>query len=220
MEAIDELIKILSILRSKDGCSWDQKQTHQSLLKHLQEEVWEVIDAIQLGLLNKELKEELGDLLLQVVFHSQLAAELGNFSFNDVVKQLNQKLINRHPHVFDKENTPADFDIEKEWKHLKVKELGKAYHPLERIPLSTSAAYLFSKLEDYEDNDLVKVEDLVKMLQNLSPKDETEKTKQQIGKIFYALSLFCKSKNIDWEKAYKDLLEKKKQAIIENNKKA
>jgi tetrapyrrole methylase family protein/MazG family protein len=95
----NELVSIMKKLRSKDGCPWDKKQTHRSITPYLLEEAYEVIEAINKGDDNN-MKEELGDLLLQVVFHAQIADDRGKFGIDDVVDGLNNKLIVRHPHVF------------------------------------------------------------------------------------------------------------------------
>src|SRR6201982_2822066 len=96
---VDRLSKIVAQLRSPNGCPWDREQTHQSLKPHLIEECYELIDAIDTGD-DKELKEELGDLLLQVVLHSQMASEENRFDLGDVATFIADKLVNLHPHVF------------------------------------------------------------------------------------------------------------------------
>lgn len=111
-------------LRAPGGCPWDREQTHASLLKYLKEESEEVVQAVR-----KEdwenLKEELGDVLLQILFHSQIASERKAFDINDVLALLKHKLVRRHPHVFDKKNhsniKTAD-DVRREWKQIKAKE--------------------------------------------------------------------------------------------------
>jgi tetrapyrrole methylase family protein / MazG family protein len=95
----ERLTVLMDILRSPQGCAWDRKQTHQSLLPYLIEETYEVVEVIESGRLS-ELAEELGDLLTQIVFHAQLANERGEFEINDAVNTVVDKLVNRHPHVF------------------------------------------------------------------------------------------------------------------------
>jgi XTP/dITP diphosphohydrolase len=97
--AIEDLLKIMARLRSPTGCPWDREQNHRSLRWHAVEEVYELIDAIESGD-DEELEEELGDLLMQVVFHCQLARERGVFDFDRVARHLADKLVRRHPHVF------------------------------------------------------------------------------------------------------------------------
>lgn len=121
---IGELIEVVEILRSENGCEWDRAQTHQTLKRCLRDESQEVIDAID----NKDdenLCEELGDLLLQVLMNAQVAKERGAFDFSKVVQGLTDKLIRRHPHVFGDEDRPSTPEESlKLWK--KVKEIEKA----------------------------------------------------------------------------------------------
>src|SRR5216110_2195213 len=97
--AIVDLLKVMAKLRSPQGCPWDREQDHKTLRFHAVEEVYELIDAIETGD-DHELLEELGDLLLQVIFHCQLAQERGAFDFDDVAGNISEKLTRRHPHVF------------------------------------------------------------------------------------------------------------------------
>ncbi|NLB34264.1 MAG: MazG family protein [Elusimicrobia bacterium] len=121
---LEELIALCAKLRSQDGCMWDREQTHESLISCLEEEAGEVADAIR----NKDtenLKEELGDLLYQVVFHSQLASERGDFDLRDVIEGICEKLIRRHPHVFSDTKVNSIEDILKNWSRIKKEEKKK-----------------------------------------------------------------------------------------------
>jgi MazG family protein len=112
-------------LRQPDGCPWDREQTHASLRKHLLEETYEVYDALEAGA-TPALAEELGDLLLQVVLHAQLAAEAGVFDLADVQAALATKIVRRHPHVFgDAEATTAS-DVNRQWERIKATERASA----------------------------------------------------------------------------------------------
>ena len=115
--AINRLLEIMARLRSPKGCPWDREQDHRSLRWHAVEEVYELLDAID-AKDDHELEEELGDLLLQVVFHCQLARERGAFDFNDVTRNISDKLIRRHPHVFG---------------NLKVKDVDQVWANWEKI---------------------------------------------------------------------------------------
>lgn len=120
-EIFNELIKLCNRLRAPDGCMWDREQTHESLIPYLREESEEVIHAIKAGdTIN--LKEELGDLLYQVIFHSQIATENNDFSINDVIEDLITKLVRRHPHVFGDTKVSSVEDILKNWEKIKKKE--------------------------------------------------------------------------------------------------
>lgn len=116
---IDDLVEIVTLLRSKDGCPWDKVQTHESIRMNLVEETYEVIEAID----QKNpalLREELGDLLLQVVFHAQLEAEEHRFTLEDVCTEICQKLIIRHPHVFGSVSADSTEDALKNWDAVKA----------------------------------------------------------------------------------------------------
>lgn len=110
-------------LRAPGGCPWDREQTHKSLLKYLKEESAEVVEAVTKNDI-ENLEEELGDVLLQILFHSQIAAESKRFTIHDVVDTLAKKLVRRHPHVFGKgkkETLTAD-DVRRRWKAIKARE--------------------------------------------------------------------------------------------------
>lgn len=124
----DELINVMARLRAPGGCPWDREQTYQSLAQYLLEECYETFDAIQEADATGEthnLQEELGDVLLQVVFHSTIAKEKGDFTIDDVVAGVTEKLILRHPHVFGERNLETAQDVLDNWDELK-KEQQKA----------------------------------------------------------------------------------------------
>ncbi|MCX8164897.1 MAG: nucleoside triphosphate pyrophosphohydrolase [Aquificaceae bacterium] len=139
MDVFEELVAIMEELRSK--CPWDRNQTHQSLKKYLIEEAYELADAID-AYDDKKLKEELGDLLLQVVFHSQIAKERGAFDIWDVVKTLKVKLVERHPHVFACESPE---EVLKNWEERKLKNRNSI---LDGIPKGMPALMRSQKLQD------------------------------------------------------------------------
>ena len=127
--AINDLLKVMAKLRSPKGCPWDREQDHLSLRRHAVEEVYELIDAIE-ARDDHEMAEELGDLLLQVVFHCQLARERGAFDFEKVTRHLVDKLIRRHPHVF---GTTKVKDVDEVWANWeKIKRAEKQGTHLER----------------------------------------------------------------------------------------
>jgi tetrapyrrole methylase family protein/MazG family protein len=117
----DTLVEIIARLRSPQGCSWDREQTHSSLRENLLEECYEVLESIDEGD-EESLRGELGDLLLQVVFHAQIAAENGSFELADVIRDINRKLVRRHPHVFDGKKVDGAKDVLANWEEIKKKE--------------------------------------------------------------------------------------------------
>jgi len=118
---MQELINIMARLRSPDGCPWDREQTHESLLQYLLEESAEVFEASRSGQMD-HLKEELGDILLQVVFHAQIAQENGQFAIDDVVRAICDKLIRRHPHVFANTSAETSEAVKQQWEVIKAAE--------------------------------------------------------------------------------------------------
>ena len=119
--AIDDLLKVMAILRSPKGCPWDREQDHMTLRFHAVEEVYELIDAIEAGD-DHEIVEELGDLLLQVVFHCQLGKERGTFDFETVARQMTEKLLRRHPHVFGDSDAKTVDAVWAQWDKIKHAE--------------------------------------------------------------------------------------------------
>ena len=119
--AINDLLRVMAKLRSPTGCPWDREQSHLTLRRHAIEEVYELIDAIE-ARDDVEMAEELGDLLLQVVFHCQLARERGAFDFEKVTRHLVDKLIRRHPHVFGKIKVKDVDEVWANWEKIKKAE--------------------------------------------------------------------------------------------------
>jgi len=117
----EDLVALMARLRAPDGCPWDRAQTPQSLRTYLLEETYEVLDAIERQDA-AALKDELGDLLLQVLFHAQLAAEQGRFSIDDVLTELHDKLVRRHPHVFGSAEAKTPDQVKVNWEALKAAE--------------------------------------------------------------------------------------------------
>lgn len=121
MSAIEDLKATMARLRAPDGCPWDQEQTHASLVRCLIDEVSELIDTIDRGDY-PHMREELGDVLIQVVFHAQIAAERGEFAFDDVARDINDKLVRRHPHVFGTGKLDTSEQVIAKWEEIKATE--------------------------------------------------------------------------------------------------
>jgi MazG family protein len=148
-ESIFELMEVMARLRSHEGCPWDREQDHLSLRYHAVEEVYELIDAIESGD-DLEMAEELGDLLLQVVFHCQLAAERQAFDFKTVCRRIVDKLIRRHPHVFGESKIRTVAGVWAQWEHIKRAEKSGTRHErpsaLDGIPRHLPALQRAEKL--------------------------------------------------------------------------
>jgi tetrapyrrole methylase family protein / MazG family protein len=144
-KSFDDLVQLMARLRAADGCPWDRKQTHESLKPYLVEEAYEVLEAIDHADIMR-LREELGDVLLQVIFHAQIGAEQDTFSIEDVIRTLADKLVRRHPHVFgtaDQKQDALDADgVKLRWEQIKRNERVEKGHDtsaLEGVPKTLPA---------------------------------------------------------------------------------
>ncbi len=145
---LDPLVTVMQRLRGKEGCPWDRQQTHQTLKPYLVEESYEVLEAIDEKSVDK-LCEELGDVMLQVVFHAQLAAEAAAFDINDVIRVITEKMIRRHPHVFSETKVKGVSDVLRNWDEIKRGEHGHQEREsiLDGIPKELPALLLAQKIQ-------------------------------------------------------------------------
>jgi MazG family protein len=120
-EWFEKLVALQAQLRAPNGCPWDREQTHATLRTYLLEEAYEVLDALESGD-DAKFAEEMGDLLLQIVFHSQIAAEEGRFTVSDVIREIHEKMVRRHPHVFGEKRARDAAEVLKNWEQIKVEE--------------------------------------------------------------------------------------------------
>jgi tetrapyrrole methylase family protein/MazG family protein len=144
-ENLEKLIETVRTLRSENGCQWDREQTHATLKPNMLEEAYEAVDAIDNNDM-KHLKEELGDVLLQVVLHSQIADEEGAFNVDDVAKEINEKLIRRHPHVFGNVEVNSTQDILDNWEAIKKEEKAHRKSVMDGISKAQSALMSAQKI--------------------------------------------------------------------------
>jgi MazG family protein len=124
-KAFESLVALQARLRAPNGCPWDREQTHETLRTYLVEETYEVLEALESGDAHK-FADELGDLLLQIVFHAQLAGEAGKFDIADVIERIYSKMVRRHPHVFGKVQAGTSAQVLKNWEQLKAEERAKS----------------------------------------------------------------------------------------------
>nr|WP_232060116.1 nucleoside triphosphate pyrophosphohydrolase [Athalassotoga saccharophila] len=201
--SIEELLKTMRVLRSKNGCEWDKAQTHLSLKPYIIEESFEVVEAIDSGD-QKKLKEELGDLLLQIVFQSIISEEEKSFDFYDVVENLNEKLIRRHPHVFSSEK---GYSYER-WEEIKSKEKGKPKTKLGEINPVIPALSMARRIQenaaeygfDWKEVDPVydKVYEEIEEVKNAKSPSQKE---EEIGDLLFAVVNLSRHLGIDPESA-------------------
>ena len=203
---MDRLAKIVAQLRSPDGCPWDREQTHESLKSHLLEECYELIDAID-AKDDEELKEELGDLLLQVVLHSQMAAEENRFTLEDVAGVIADKLIHRHPHVFGETRLPDSEAVLNQWDRIKRVEKIDRVSALDGVPKTLPALARAQKIQgkaarvgfDWSDaaGPLEKIHEELREVQT-TPESQLE---EEIGDLLFAVVNFARKKKLDAEQA-------------------
>lgn len=145
--SLERLVSLMGALRGEQGCPWDREQTHQSLKPYVVEETYEVLEAIDSGKTDK-LKEELGDLLLQVVFHAQLATENNQFNIDDVINSISDKLIRRHPHVFAGTKVAGVAGVLENWEKIKLSEIpGERESALDGVPKDLPALLKAEKVQ-------------------------------------------------------------------------
>ena len=203
---MDRLAKIVAQLRSPDGCPWDREQTHESLKSHLLEECYELIDAID-AKDDEELKEELGDLLLQVVLHSQMAAEENRFTLEDVAGVIADKLIHRHPHVFGETRLPDSEAVLNQWDCIKRVEKINRVSALDGVPKTLPALARAQKVQgkaarvgfDWSDaaGPLEKIHEELREVET-TPESQLE---EEIGDLLFAVVNFARKKKLDAEQA-------------------
>ncbi len=142
---LEELIGVIEVLRSENGCVWDRAQTHESLTPNMLEEAYEAVEAIREGK-PEHLREELGDVLLQVLLHSQIASEEGDYDIEAVAKELKDKLIHRHPHVFGNAHVETPQDVVEKWEELKKEEKKDRKSQMDGIPKNLPALMACQKI--------------------------------------------------------------------------
>jgi tetrapyrrole methylase family protein/MazG family protein len=133
LKRFDALVEVIATLRAPGGCPWDRKQSHASLRENLLSECYEVLEALDEGDADK-LRGELGDLLMQIVLHAQIAREAGEFELGEVIEGINQKLIHRHPHVFGSRKVKDAEEVMHNWEELKEEEREEGVSMLESVP--------------------------------------------------------------------------------------
>lgn len=219
----NELVAVMERLRAPGGCPWDREQTYASLARYLLEECYETFDAIQeadAGGDTENLREELGDVLLQVIFHSTIAQERGDFTIDEVVKGVTEKLVLRHPHVFGEDELATAADVLNNWDKLKADEREKSgkttkekdsilddvpvHFPalLEALKLTTKAAKIGF---DWEDVSQIfdKLNEEIDELNVAISNDEQEKIEEEIGDLLFVVVNLARKLDVEPETALK-----------------
>lgn len=209
---INDFINIVSILRSENGCPWDKEQNHKSIRKDFIEETYEVIEAI-----DKEdselLREELGDVLLQVVFHSQIEKEENRFNFDDVVNDISHKLIVRHPHVFGDVKVKNTDEVLVNWNNIKqdTKNQKTYSDTLDAVCSSLPALMRAQKTGqrasragmDFENSykALERLEEEIQELKSAMLSQETAEVEEELGDVLFSAVNVCRLSKVDAEEA-------------------
>ena len=202
---IDRLKQIVERLRSPDGCPWDREQTHASLKPHIIEECYELIDAIDdqddLGM-----QEELGDVLLQVVLHAQMASEEGRFDFDSVAEVISEKLIRRHPHVFGDTKLATSDAVLKQWDAIKRGEKTDRESALDGVPRGLPGLAKAQKMQskaarvgfDWPDAEgsLEKVKEEIREIEQAGT---SEKLAEELGDLLFSVVNFARKSKLDAE---------------------
>jgi tetrapyrrole methylase family protein/MazG family protein len=210
LSRFEALVEIIARLRAPDGCPWDRQQTHASLRENLLAESYEVLEALDEGDAAK-LKDELGDLLMQIVLHAQIASEAGEFGLGEVIEGINQKLVHRHPHIFGSKKVKDAEEVALNWEELKEEERAPGTSILESVPkpmpalgysqeVQRRAAYLGFDWE--EDGGVIdKLAEEVSEFQQA----ETEKEKaREFGDLLFTLANIARRMGIDLEAALRE----------------
>lgn len=212
----ERLKLVMAILRSPEGCAWDRKQTHKSLLPYLIEESYEVVEAVE----SEDwpgLKEELGDVLCQIVFHGQLASERGEFDTDDAVESIAAKLIKRHPHVFGEKNELNPQQVRDQWEKLKI-ESGEKKSVLNGLPRSMPALTMAFRIGEKAggvgfdwnkpDEVIEKLEEEITEIKQAVAAKDTTAIADEIGDLLFATASLARKLEVDPEQALRNALEK------------
>ncbi len=214
---IDEVIEVVRRLRAPGGCPWDIKQTHETLRPNMIEEAYEAVDAIDENDMS-HLKEELGDVFLQILLHSQIASENGYFDLNDVAHDLKEKLIYRHPHVFGDTKVETAEQVKENWEKLKQKEKTDRISAMDGISRSQAALISAQKISkravkkgfEWEDENCLYeclFSEIEEFKQATQAKNQTN-MEEELGDILFSVVNLARWNKIDAE-----------QALLKSNKK-
>lgn len=219
----EDFVKIIERLRAKDGCPWDREQTHDSLRPCMMEEAAEFVSSVRIYHESgsaENMREELGDILLQVVMHSVIAEEEGLFTLGDVIEEVSEKMIRRHPHIFGAAEVDSSEQVLQNWDEIKKKEKeGKSWieSPLREIPKElpslTRGPKVLKKIDKlYEaapsrEETAEKLLETVRELSACSEETEKEKTEQLLGDALLGICEIARREKIPAEQVLMDRIE-------------
>lgn len=213
LRQLESLVEIVKSLRAPDGCPWDKEQTHESLTQYAIEETHELVEALELpesSLKDEKIKEELGDVLFQVILHAQLATERGAFSLNDIIEGISEKLVRRHPHVFADLKVSDSEEVIRNWEKIKKQEkAGKdedAYAlnvpPLPALQRAYKIGKRTEKMQfDWDDAEgvMLKVEEEFEELREAIEEGGDKAIAHELGDVLFSLAQLGRHLNMEPE---------------------
>ncbi len=218
-EDLKELVELMARLRGPEGCPWDRKQTPESLKPFLLEESYEVIDALD----EKDpakIREELGDLLFQIIFHARLSEEQGQFTIRDVIGTIHEKMVRRHPHVFGDEKVETAQEVIANWEEIKKKEKGhdERRSLLEGVPRSMPSLIRAHKVQERAarvgfdwnrlDEALPKLDEEIAEFKESLRTENAAKIEEELGDVFFTLVNLSRFLDLDPEEALRKTIGK------------
>ena len=223
----DRLLDVMARLRGPHGCPWDREQTRTSLKPFLIEEAYEVLEAIEAGD-PRALEEELGDLLFQVIFHTRLAEEVGEFTMADLLRRLTDKMVSRHPHVFGDASVGTSSEVLAQWEAIKQREAeasGQRRSVIDGVPRSLPSLLRAQRLQakaarvnfDWPDARAAwaKVEEEIREAGDAIVSGETRHVQEELGDALFSLVNVARLSAIDAEEALQGAIEKFRRRFTE-----
>ena len=220
MTSFDKLVSIMKKLQSPDGCPWDREQTHESLKPYFVEEVYEAIEAID-SHSDEHLREELGDVLLQILFHAEIASREGRFTIEDVITGVIDKLTRRHPHVFGGTTVNGSKEVLKNWEAIKrgeKRKKGENGSVLDGLPKNLPALIRARRIQekvsrvgfDWEHTEqvMLKVEEELRELKEASNKKDQSAIEEELGDLLFAVANLARFVSVCPEDALRKTIDK------------
>ncbi len=209
---VQELVRIMARLRAEDGCPWDREQTHETLKPYLIEEAYELIDAIDDND-DLHIEDELGDVLLQVVFHAQIASEEERFDLQDIARRISEKLVRRHPHVFADSQVENASGVVRQWEEIKKQEKTSSRRKsiLDGVPRHLPGLSRAQKLQkkaakygfdwDQPKDVIAKIEEELAELKEALDTQQHGHVKEEFGDFLFTIVNLCRFMDVDAEEA-------------------
>ena len=216
---LQRLVELMATLRGPDGCPWDRKQTPESLKPFLVEECYEVVDAIEDGAPAK-VRDELGDLLFQIIFHARIAEEAGQFSINDVITAIHEKMTRRHPHVFGDDKLSTDKEVLSNWEEIKRKEKGHEDRKsiLEGVPKELPSLLRAHRLQEraarvgfdwaHLNEAMPKLDEEIAEFKESLKSEDAGKIEEELGDVFFMLVNISRFLGVNPEDALRKTISK------------